>query len=362
MGTVLTPIESEIETRKFGEVIVLAEQRTKDSESPVITPLLRVEDLCVHFPSKARGDLVAVDHVNFSLYPGEVLGLVGESGGGKTILSLSLLRLLPSAARIVAGTVVWNGMDLLALDKNEMRQVRGKQIAMIFQNPQASLNPVYSIETQLTAILRLHRALSTRDARDEAIRMLRLVKIADPEKRMSEYPHQMSAGMCQRVVIAMALACEPGLLIADEPTASLDVTIQAQILNLLLELREELGMAILLVSHDLGVIARMCDRIAVMYLGRIVELAPAMKLYRSPKHPYTQALLASIPVPDPSMRSQCIPLRGDLPSPFDIPSGCRFRSRCPEAFDLCLVRDPHLECAEGDDHLTACLMYGTEEL
>lgn len=335
-------------------LVELEAMRRQEETSP---PLLRVENLCVHFPSKVRGNLVAVDHVNFTINPGEILGLVGESGGGKTVLSLSLLRLLPSPGRILAGRICWNGKDLITLSSGEMRQIRGKQIAMIFQNSQASLNPVYSIETQLAAILQLHRVLSKKEARDEAIRLLQLVRIPDPEKRIKEYPHQFSAGMCQRIMIAMALACEPRLLIADEPTASLDVTIQAQILDLLLELREQLGMAILFVSHDLGVIARMCDRIAVMYLGRLVEVAPAVKLYRSPKHPYTQALLASIPAPDPTQRTHCAALRGDLPSPFHIPSGCRFRSRCPEAFEPCAHVDPQLKSVHGSHHFAACLIY-----
>lgn len=321
------------------------------------TALLDVRGLSVHFDVKGQGILRAVDGVDFDIRKGEILGLVGESGCGKTVFSLSLLRLISPPGHISSGQINWVGRNLLDLSNKEMRLVRGKEIAMIFQNPQSSLNPLYSIGSQLVSVIRLHREISKVEARNEALRLLRLVEISDPERRMNDYPHQFSGGMAQRIMIAMALSCQPKLLIADEPTASLDVTIQAQIMDLLLEIREKFQMAILLVSHDLGVIAKMCDRIAVMYLGRIVEIAPAEKLYESPMHPYTQALLKSVPVPDPRHNGKITKLTGDVPSPLNIPSGCRFRTRCPAVFGSCQKTDPVLRPVNGDDHLAACLLY-----
>ena len=300
----------------------------------------------------------AVDGINLSVNRGQILGLVGESGCGKTVCSLSVLKLIDPPGRIEAGSIFWEGKDLIAYGKNEMLKIRGKEIAMIFQNPQSSLNPVYSIGSQLISVIKMHQEATRENARKEAVRLLRLVRIPDAETVLRHYPHQLSGGMCQRIMIAMALSCRPKLLIADEPTASLDVTIQAQIMDLLLEIREKFDMAILLVSHDLGVIARMCDTISVMYLGRIVENATARELYESPLHPYTQALLKSVPVPDPNQRGKIAKLEGDIPSPSDIPSGCRFRSRCPEVFDSCAEMDPDLYPAKDNDtHRVACLLY-----
>jgi len=324
-------------------------------------PLMRVRNLRVEFPVRGQGTLTAVDGVDLDVNEGEILGLVGESGCGKTVLSLSLLRLIEKPGRIKSGQVLWNGRNLLGYDEAEMRSVRGRQIAMIFQNPQASLNPVHSVGGQLVAISRLHQHLSPYEARAEALRLLKLVQIPDPERAMSSFPHQFSGGMCQRIMIAMALSCRPRLLIADEPTSSLDVTVQAQIMDLLLRIRDEFGMAILLVSHDLGVIARMCDRIAVMYLGRIVESAGAIALYSSPKHPYTQALLQSVPVPDPTRRGKQASLPGDVPSAIQIPTGCRFRTRCSLAFDRCVDIDPSLLAVNGTSHSAACLLYERPE-
>lgn len=328
----------------------IAENKTK-------TELLNVGRLSVQFDIKGQGVLRAVDGVDLDINQGEVLGLVGESGCGKTVFSLSLLRLISPPGRINSGQINWRGRNLLGLSNKEMRLVRGKEIAMIFQNPQSSLNPLYSVGSQLMSVIRLHREMSKEQAKNEALRLLRLVEIPDPERRMNDYPHQFSGGMAQRIMIAMALSCQPKLLIADEPTASLDVTIQAQILDLLLEIREKFQMAILLVSHDLGVIAKMCDRIAVMYLGRIVEIAPAEKLYHSPMHPYTQALLKSMPIPDPRHNGKITKLTGDVPSPLNIPSGCRFRTRCPAVFGACQKNDPVLRPVNGNDHLAACLLY-----
>ncbi len=326
-------------------------------ENSLKKELLDIRDLRVHFNLKGHGILHAVDGIDLDIYQGEILGLVGESGCGKTVTTLSLLRLIDPPGYISNGQLNWEGKDLLNLNHKEMRQVRGKEIAMIFQNPQSSMNPLYSVGAQLVSVIRLHQKISKDEAKKEAIRLLRLVEIPDPDRRMNDYPHQLSGGMCQRIMIAMALSCRPKLLIADEPTASLDVTIQAQIMDLLLEIREKFQMAILLVSHDLGVIAKMCDRIAVMYLGRIVESAPANKLYSSPMHPYTQALLKSVPLPDPKHNDKITRLKGDVPSPMNIPSGCRFRSRCPKAFDLCPQVDPMLRPVNGDDHHAACLLY-----
>jgi len=321
------------------------------------TELLSIQGLRVHFDLKRQGVLRAIDGVDLNIRQGEILGLVGESGCGKTVLSLSLLRLISPPGYISKGQIIWEGTNLLNFSNKEMRLVRGKEIAMIFQNPQSSLNPLYSIGSQLVSVIRLHREMSKEQAKNEALRLLRLVEIPDPERRMNDYPHQFSGGMAQRIMIAMALSCQPKLLICDEPTSSLDVTIQNQILDLLLEIREKFHMAILLVSHDLGVIAKMCDRVAVMYLGRIVEIAPAEKLYESPLHPYTQALLKSVPLPDPKHNGKITKLGGEVPSPLNIPSGCRFRTRCPSAFDLCPQIDPMLFAFNGDDHLVACLLY-----
>jgi oligopeptide/dipeptide ABC transporter ATP-binding protein len=237
-----------------------------------------------------------------------------------------------------------------------MRKVRGKEIAMIFQNPQGSLNPLYTIGDQMAAVIQLHRSISKKEAHEEVLKLLHTVKIPDPENRINDYPHQLSIGMCQRVMIAMALSCHPKLLIADEPTAALDVTIQAQILDLLLELRKQFQMAILWISHDMGVVARMCDRISVMYLGKIVEESNAEKLYSNPMHPYTQALLKAVPVPDPKMKVEFSLIKGELPSSIDIPSGCRFRTRCPKAFDRC-VEEPKLEFIANNDTKVACWLY-----
>jgi oligopeptide/dipeptide ABC transporter ATP-binding protein len=250
-----------------------------------------------------------------------------------------------------------------------MRHIRGKEIAMIFQNPQAALNPLYTIGNQMRAIIQLHRHMPKKQSEDEVMELLQTVKLPDPEKRVNDYPHQLSGGMCQRVMIAMALSCQPKLLIADEPTAALDVTIQAQILDLLLELRKRFEMAMILISHDMGVVARMCDRISVMYLGKIVEVSDAEGLYSNPKHPYTQALLKAVPTPNPTQKAKFSLLQGDLPSSVDIPSGCRFRTRCPEAFDRCTQEEPLLKSINSNSTKVACWLYnntvpnvGTEKI
>ena len=303
--------------------------------------------------------LTAVDGVDFAIHQREIFGLVGESGSGKTVLSLALLRLISNPGRISAGFIRWQGQNILQLDDAALRKIRGREMAMIFQNSQASLNPVRTIGAQFRALLRLHHELSASQAKLEAATLLREVGVPDPERVMNSHAFQLSGGLCQRVLIAMAISCRPKLLIADEPTASLDVTIQAQIMELLLELRARLGMAILLVSHDLGVVAQLCDRIAVMYMGRIVEVAEAAELYDRPLHPYTQALLRSLPVPNPHLRVKAQPLLGEPPDPLSVlPGSCRFRSRCPLAIDRCQHIDPQLMPVNGGgNHFVACIHY-----
>ncbi|MGH7406933.1 MAG: ABC transporter ATP-binding protein [Candidatus Methylomirabilales bacterium] len=306
--------------------------------------LLRVENLQTYFFTDA-GVLRAVDGVSLRIAPGETLGVVGESGCGKTVTALSILRLVPDPpGRIVGGRVIFEGTELLGLDAERMRKMRGSAISMIFQEPMTSLNPVFTVGDQIAEGVRLHQKLSRRAAWDRAVEMLRLVQIPDPDRRVREYPHQLSGGMRQRVMIAMALACGPRLLIADEPTTALDVTIQAQILELLVRLKEELGMAVMLITHDLGVIADTAQRVVVMYAGRVVEEAPVRDLFANPRHPYTQGLLASIPTREKGAgarkRLQAIP--GVVPSLLDLPPGCRFSDRCPLAVPECRGAEPEL--------------------
>jgi len=319
--------------------------------------LLRLEGLKTYFET-ARGPVRAVDDVDLAVEAGEIVALVGESGSGKTVLAHSILRLVPPPGRIVDGRMVWRGRDLLGCTTEEMRRVRGREIAMIFQNAQAALNPVYPIGRQLVSVIELHQRLAGHAARDEALRLLHLAQLTEPEKRLAAYPHELSGGMCQRVMIAMALACRPALLIADEPTSSLDVTIQAEIVQLLLHIRHQFGMAILFISHDLGVVAQICDRVAVMLDGRIVETGSAKEVYVSPKHPYTRLLLASVPVPDPTARRDRLlaPVtREDVALPV---SGCRFRPRCSDALAICAERDPMLrDFTSRDGQIAACWLY-----
>jgi oligopeptide/dipeptide ABC transporter ATP-binding protein len=299
-------------------------------------PILDVAGLTTVFRTDA-GIARAVDGVSFSIGEGETLGLVGESGCGKSVTSLSILRLIPQPpGEILRGsTVRFRGRELLSLPERDMRKVRGNDIAMIFQEPMTSLNPVFTVGEQIAEAVRLHRRASRQEARERAIEMLRLVGIPAPDKRAKDYPHQLSGGQRQRVMIAMALCCDPELLIADEPTTALDVTIQAQILDLLVELRERLGMALLLITHDLGVVAQVCDRVAVMYAGRIVEQAPVERIFQDPRHPYTQGLLRAIPQLGRNA-DRLVTIPGQVPSALAWPTGCRFRLRCPFAWDRCL--------------------------
>jgi peptide/nickel transport system ATP-binding protein len=303
--------------------------------------LLEIQGLKTYFYSDGRV-IPAVDGVDISLRKGETLGIVGESGSGKSVTSLSVMRLLPkTGSRIEDGQILYKGNSLLQLSENEMRDIRGNEIAMIFQEPMTSLNPVYTVGQQLTETVMLHRGYSKKEAREHAIEMLKKVHIPRAEKIVDEYPHQLSGGMRQRVMIAMAMSCDPELLIADEPTTALDVTIQAQILDLMRELRNTQGTSILLITHDLGVVAEMCDRVVVMYAGQVVEQADVFTLFERPSHPYTQGLMKSMPKVDQDLdRLDSIP--GNVPLPGTIKQGCRFASRCPFVEEKCLAEEPPL--------------------
>ena len=316
-------------------------------------PLLAVEGLKVHFYTR-DGVVRAVDGVDFQVAPGQTLGIVGESGSGKTVSSLTLLRLAPPPARIVAGRVMFEGEDLLTQTEKRLAQIRGRRMAMIFQNPATSLNPILSIGQQLTEILRWHTDFSRAAALDRAADLLALVGISDPAARLRQYPHELSGGMKQRVGIARALLCEPALLLADEPTTALDVTIQAQILDLLADLRKRLAMSMVLVTHDMGVVARMADRITVMYAGRVCETADASTIFNAPQHPYTRALLASVLTPEPGLGVPDVGLGDAYPDPANIPPGCRFHPRCPDVVAACRDRVPVPRV--GGDRMVECLL------
>jgi oligopeptide/dipeptide ABC transporter ATP-binding protein len=303
-------------------------------------PLLSVRGLITTFPT-ASGAAAVVDGVDLDVAPGEVLGIVGESGSGKSVTALSIMRLIAWPGRIAGGTVLFEGQDLLARSEAEMQRIRGAAISMIFQEPMASLNPIFSVGDQITETLRHHQGLSRPTARARALDLLKLVEIASADRRIDEYPHQMSGGMRQRVMIAIALACRPRLLIADEPTTALDVTIQAQILDLLRGLQREMGMAVILITHDLGLIAEFAQRTLVMYAGRVVEEASVRAAFKTPRHPYTEGLLASIP-PLTGLRGRLNAIDGTVPAPNAMPAGCRFNPRCTHAMDACRAVDPPL--------------------
>ncbi|MFM7774829.1 MAG: ABC transporter ATP-binding protein [Candidatus Kapaibacterium sp.] len=318
--------------------------------------LFEIQDLKTHFNIEGTW-AKAVDGVSFDIYKGEVLGIVGESGSGKSVTALSIMKLIPDPpGRIVGGSILYNGMDIVQLSYEEMYKVRGKQIAMIFQEPMTSLNPVFRIGMQIAEVLMAHEGISEKEAEQRAIEMLRLVGIPDPEKRIHDYPHQFSGGMRQRVMIAIALACNPALLIADEPTTALDVTIQAQIIELMLELKERRKeAAILLITHDLAVVAETCQRVIVMYGGKIQEIAEVGELFRTPLHPYTRGLMGSIPRPEDeharNERLHAIP--GNVPSIMNLPVGCKFCTRCTEKRDLCETTEPPL-IEITPDHFVRC--------
>jgi oligopeptide/dipeptide ABC transporter ATP-binding protein len=319
-------------------------------------PLLRIRDLRTYFVTdRGGGTARAVDGVSLDLYPGETLGVVGESGCGKTVLSLSILRLVPEPpGHVRPGSLIeFEGRNLLTLPPRDLRAVRGNRIAMIFQEPMTSLNPVLTIGDQVAEAAIVHQRLSRATARQRAVELLRQVGIPEPEARVDQYPHQLSGGMRQRVMIAMALICHPQILIADEPTTALDVTIQAQILELLQRLQRELGMAVLLITHDLGVVAGSADRVVVMYAGQVVETAPTPELFARPQHPYTEGLMESIPRLDrPRARLHSIP--GSVPAATAWPSGCRFHPRCPFAWDKCRTEEPPLLETGTAGHVARC--------
>jgi oligopeptide transport system ATP-binding protein len=318
-----------------------------------VDPLLSVRNLSTEFRTE-RGTVKAVDGVSFDLQAGETLAIVGESGSGKSVTALSILRLIPDPpGRITAGEVLFEGRDLLKLDNKAIRDIRGDRIAMIFQEPMSSLNPSLTVGLQIAEPVNLHRKTPWKAALDKAVELLGKVRIPDGRSRLSSYPHQYSGGMRQRVMIAMALACQPQLIIADEPTTALDVTVQAQILALLKELTREANSAMILITHDLGVVARYADRVAVMYGGRIVETAPARALYKSPRHPYTRGLMLSVPRLDGDTDRPLVPIEGQPPDLASLPAGCAFAQRCKDATERChRERPPLVESASN--HFSAC--------
>ncbi|WP_372638438.1 ABC transporter ATP-binding protein [Cohnella sp.] len=319
--------------------------------------ILEVRNLRTSFFTDG-GEVKAVDGVTLSVPKGQTLGIVGESGSGKSIMSLSILRLIQNPGKIVGGQILFNGEDLVTKSEKEMRDIRGNKISMIFQEPMTSLNPVYTIGEQIGEALQIHQNMSKKQSIMKSIDMLKLVGIPSPEKRVHQYPFELSGGMRQRVMIAMALACNPDLLIADEPTTALDVTIQAQILELIKELQQKLNMSVIMITHDLGVVAETCNYVAVMYCGAVVEYADVRSLFANPKHPYTVGLLNSLPRHDVD-QEELQAIQGSVPSPFDMPKGCRFAPRCPHANELCHERNPELTPTEDGSHIR-CWMYTDE--
>tara|TARA_B100000029_G_scaffold94239_2_gene84387 strand:- start:28 stop:1035 length:1008 start_codon:yes stop_codon:yes gene_type:complete len=318
-----------------------------------VSPLLEVKNLRTHFYT-FEGVVKAVDGVSYDLEEGETLGLVGESGCGKSVSAMSLMRLIPDPpGKIVEGEILFEGQDVLQLSMDEMRLIRGAKMSMVFQEPMTSLNPVLNLEKQLGETLQLHKGMNKQEARQESIELLARVGIPDPERRISQYPHQFSGGMRQRVMIAMALSCNPRVIIADEPTTALDVTIQAQILELMKGLTQEFGVAMIVITHNLGVVARYADRMNIMYAGKIIERGESAEIYRNPRHPYTVGLLKSVPRLDLPRRTRLDPIEGQPPDLIAVPTGCAFRARCKWAVDKCATDEPGLESvAEG--HYSAC--------
>lgn len=320
--------------------------------------ILEVKNLKTQFFTEA-GIVRAVDGIDLNVKRGEVLGVVGESGCGKSVTSLSIMRLVSQPGRIVQGEIIFDSTNLLTLSESRMRDVRGNRISMIFQQPQSSLNPVFRVGNQLTEVLHIHQDMTKEEGKKRAVELLRLVGIPEPEARLQTYPHELSGGMAQRVMIAMALACVPELLIADEPTTALDVTIQAQILDLMRNLRSKMDTAIILITHDLGVVAEMCDRVDVMYAGRIVEKAPVVELFNEPKHPYTIALIGSTPVLGQADK-ELVTIPGSVPNLIDLPVGCKFAPRCQARIDneleICTEEEPQIKQI-GSNHWVRCWLY-----
>ena len=317
--------------------------------------LLTVDHLTTVFDT-AAGPVAAVDDVSFDIRPGETLGLVGESGSGKSVTALSIMRLVQPPGRIAAGRILFKGRDLLTLDERRMREVRGAEISLIFQEPMTALNPVFTIGDQVAETLLVHGRASRRDARRQAIDLLEAVRIPNAQSRIKDYPHQLSGGLRQRVLIAMALACRPALVVADEPTTALDVTIQAQILDLLRDLKETFNLSLLLITHDLGVVAETADRVAVMYAGRLVETGPVRAIFRTPQHPYTRGLLASIPGGMPGQPLRAI--EGTVPLLGKLPPGCAFNPRCPDRFEPCTTAPPP-DYPAGPEQAAKCYLHAT---
>jgi oligopeptide/dipeptide ABC transporter ATP-binding protein len=310
-------------------------------------PLLSVRDLVVEFNTE-RGLVRAIDGASFDVMPGETMGLVGESGCGKSVTSLAILGLIPSPpGKITSGSIQLNGRELVGLPESEYRKIRGSEISMIFQEPMTALNPVFTISSQMTEVLSRHQKMNGRQAKIRAIEMLELVGIPSPDKRINEYPHQLSGGMRQRVMIAMALSCNPKLLLADEPTTALDVTIQAQVMEQIVKLQHELGTAVVLVTHDLGVVAESCQRAVVMYAGRIVEQAPIIPLFQSPQHPYSAGLMASIPRIRADKIEELPTIPGTVPDLLHLPDGCRFVDRCQYADERCHKEQPEIQIKDS---------------
>ena len=312
--------------------------------------LLEIQSLRTVFSIDSQR-FAAVDGLSFSIDRGQTLGLVGESGCGKSITALSILRLVPPPGEVTSGKVLLDGTNLLDLPERDMRKIRGNRISMIFQEPTSSLNPVFTIGNQVAEAVRLHQGVDRKESWNRAVEMLRLVKIPEPERRAKSYPHQLSGGMCQRAMIAMALACKPDVLIADEPTTALDVTIQAQILDLIAELRSELGMAVLLITHDLGIVAQNVGRVVVMYAGVALEEASVEELFANPTNPYTRGLLASLPTVE-ARGGKLAAIAGTVPSLTELPVGCRFQDRCPVVFERCRVEEPPL--FDSGNHTCRC--------
>ena len=314
--------------------------------------LLEVKNLCTSFFTPS-GEVKAVDDVSFNLSKGTVLGIVGESGSGKSVTAYSVLQILTHPGRIVSGSIKLEGKELVGASEEEMRKIRGNKISIIFQDPMTSLNPVFTVGNQLMEAILLHTDRNREEAYARAVEMLNLVGINEPDKRMKQYAYELSGGMRQRVMIAMALACEPDILIADEPTTALDVTIQAQILELMMELQKKMGMAIIMITHDLGVIANMCDEVIVMYAGRVAERGTAQQIFYNPRHEYTKGLLNSIPNIDSDEQERLIPIAGTPIDMLNMPVGCAFAPRCKEAMKVCLKQHPK-EVWVAKDHLSAC--------
>jgi len=316
-------------------------------------PVLSIQDLVVEFKTD-KGTIRALDGVSFEVHSGEPVGIVGESGCGKSVTALSILRLIPNPpGRIVSGSIKLDGLEVTELSENEMRDIRGNKASMIFQEPMTALNPVFTIGNQMTEVIRVHQNVSKREAEAISVKMLKTVEIESPEKRLKQYPHELSGGMRQRVMIAMALSCNPKILIADEPTTALDVTVQAQVMDEIERLQKKLGMGLILITHDLGVIAEACKKVVVMYCGQIIEVADTKALFESPKHPYTRGLLDSIPRVREKKIDKLPTIQGMVPDLADLPVGCRYADRCPKVQDKCRLKPPPLVDA-GEGRKVAC--------